>query len=346
MVQVAPSPRDVLWQDGSASLYRFRRPSSVRPAAASPVLVVPSMINKWYVVDLRSGASLVEALVAGGLDVYCLDWGAARDEDRYLTWDDVLARLGRAVRFTERHAGARQVGLLGYCMGSTLAGIWAALEPSHVAAFVNLAGPFDFSHGGFLRTMVDPQWFDARAIADAGNVSPNQMQSGFVGLRPTAQIAKWVGFLDRMHEPASRDAFDALEAWAGDNIAFPASAYATYIEDLYQKNALLRGDHHVAGKRVDLANIRCPVLTVAADRDTICPLPAARALNEACGSADKELIVVPGGHVGAVVGSRAPKVLYPAMREWLRARLSTSKTGGTSTAPPGQGKQQEEQPCN
>ena len=69
MVQVAPSPRDVLWHDGSASLYRFRRPSSVRPAAASPVLVVPSMINKWYVVDLRSGASLVEALVAGGLDV-------------------------------------------------------------------------------------------------------------------------------------------------------------------------------------------------------------------------------------------------------------------------------------
>ena len=64
MVQVAPSPRDVLWHDGSASLYRFRRPSSVRPAAASPVLVVPSMINKWYVVDLRSGASLVEALVA------------------------------------------------------------------------------------------------------------------------------------------------------------------------------------------------------------------------------------------------------------------------------------------
>ena len=322
MAQVAPTPRDVLWRDGCAALYRFRRPEGVRPAAAMPVLVVPSMINKWYVVDLRAGASLVEALAAGGLDVYCLDWGTARDEDRYLTWDDVIARLGRAVRFVERVACAPQVGLLGYCMGATLAGIYAALEPKHVAALLSLAGPFDFAHAGFLRTMVDPKWFDVHAIADAGNVAPIQMQSGFVALRPTSQLARWVAYLDRGHEPKARDAFDALEQWAGDNIPFPAAAYATYIEELYQKNLLVRGEHRVAGRRVDLAGIRCPVLTVAADRDTICPLPAARALNDACGSADKELLVVPGGHVGAVVGSKAPKVLYPAMRAWLTARLA------------------------
>ena len=329
MVQIAPTPRDVLWRDGSASLYRFRRPTNVKPAGALPVLIVPSMINRWYVVDLRAGASLVEALVGGGLDVYCLDWGIAQDEDRYLSWDDVLARLGRAVRFTKRHAGVGRVGLLGYCMGATLAGIWTALEPDHVAALINLAGPFDFAHGGLLRTMVDPKWFDAMAIAEAGNVGPSQMQSGFVALRPTAQIAKWIGFLDRMHEPASRDSFDALEAWAGDNIPFPANAYATYIEELYQKNTLVKGEHRVRGKRVDLANIRCPVLTVAAERDTICPLPAARALHETCGSADKEIVVVPGGHVGAVVGSRAPKILYPAMRDWLRARLATTEARQT-----------------
>jgi polyhydroxyalkanoate synthase len=325
MADIAPTPRDVLWRDGTASLYRFRRPSTVKPAGALPVLIVPSMINKWYVVDLRAGASLVEALVAGGLDVYCLDWGTAEDEDRYLSWDDVLARLGRAARFTERHAGATRVGLLGYCMGATLAGIFTALEPKHVAALINLAGPFDFSHGGLLRTMVDPKWFDATAIAQAGNVGPQQMQSGFVALRPSAQMAKWIGFLDRMHEPASRVSFDALEQWAGDNIPFPAAAYETYIQELYQKNNLVKGEHHVRGKRVDLASIQCPVLTVAAERDTICPLPAARALNENCGSSDKEMVVVPGGHVGAVVGSRAPKVLYPAMRDWLRARLATTE---------------------
>ncbi|HEY8089777.1 MAG TPA: alpha/beta fold hydrolase [Polyangiaceae bacterium] len=322
MADVAPTPRDVLWRDGCAQLYRFRRPESVRPAAAMPVLVVPSMINRWYVVDLRAGASLVGGLLVGGLDVHCLDWGIARDEDRYLTWDDVVARLARAVRFVKRATGAPRVGLVGYCMGATLAGIYAALHPDDVGAFVNLAGPFDFSQGGLLRTMVDPRWFDAHSVAEAGNVSASQMQSGFVALRPSSQLAKWVGFLDRAHDAHSREAFDALETWAGDNIPFPGAAYDTYITDLYQKNALVRGEHRVGGRRVDLANIRCPVLTVAADRDTICPLPAARALHESCGSADKELFVVPGGHVGAVVGSRAPKVLYPAMRDWLKARLA------------------------
>jgi len=338
MASVAPTPRDVVLRDGSAALYRFRRPTAppaadakgpaapgvLRAAATLPVLVVPSMINRWYVVDLRAGASLVAALLAGGLDVFCLDWGTAQDEDRYLAWDDVLARLARAVRFVERIAGAPRVGLLGYCMGATLAGIHAALEPGHVAALVNLAGPFDFAHGGLLRTMVDAAWFDARAVAEAGNVAPLQMQGGFVAMRPTMQMAKWLAWLDRAHDPKAREAFDALEEWAGDNIPFPGAAYATYIEELYQKNALVRGEHHVAGRRVDLARIQCPVLTVAAERDTICPLPAARALNEACGSADKELMVVPGGHVGAVVGSRAPQVLYPAMRDWLSSRLSTT----------------------
>jgi polyhydroxyalkanoate synthase len=323
MAHVAPTPRDALWRDGCATLYRFRRPSGAKAASGLPVLVVPSMINKWYVVDLRAGASLVEALLAGGLDVHCLDWGTAQDEDRYLAWDDVVARLGRAVRTVKRVTGAPQVGLLGYCMGATLAGIYTALEQANVAAFVNLAGPFDFAHGGLLRTMVDAKWFDAGAVAEAGNVAPLQMQSGFLALRPSSQIAKWVGFFDRVHEPKAREAFDALEQWAGDNIPFPGAAYGTYIADLYQKNALVRGEHHVAGRRVDLASIRCPVLTVAAERDTICPLPAARALNEACGSADKELVVVPGGHVGAVVGSRAPKVLYPAMRDWLKVRLAS-----------------------
>ncbi|HEX3343050.1 MAG TPA: alpha/beta fold hydrolase, partial [Polyangiaceae bacterium] len=246
MAHVAPTPRDVLWRDGCAALYRFRRPEGVRAVSATPVLVVPSMINRWYVVDLRAGASLVGALVAGGLDVHCLDWGTARDEDRYLTWDDVLARLGRAVRFVARTAGTPQVALLGYCMGATLAGIYTALEPQRVAALLNLAGPFDFAEGGFLRTMVDPAWFDARAVAEAGNVSALQMQSGFVALRPTSQLAKWVALADRGHEASARDAFEALDQWAGDNIPFPAAAYATYIEELYQKNLLVRGEHRVA----------------------------------------------------------------------------------------------------
>lgn len=318
---LGPTPRDTVFRDGTAELYRFRRPDGAPPAPRRPLLLVPSMINRWYVLDLRRGSSFVEALVNAGHDVYCLDWGVPRDEDRYLTWDDVLDRLHRVARFVRRSNDVESVGILGYCMGATLSAIHSALHPETVAALVNLAGPIDFGHAGILGEMVRPEHFDAEAVATAGNVRPTQMQSGFTAMRPTLGLSKLVGLFDRMGDPKAREGFYAMETWGNDNVPFPAAAYATYITELYQKNALVKGEHRVRGKRVDLGAIRCPVLTIGSERDTICPLPAARALNDRSGSADSTVLTVNGGHVGAVVGSRAGAELYPATAKWLRERL-------------------------
>jgi polyhydroxyalkanoate synthase len=332
---VAPTPKDPILEDGPATLYRFRRPTSDRfrgpgsAEAALPLLIVPSLINRWYVVDLRPGASLAAGLVDAGLDTWCLDWGIPRDEDRHLTWDEVLDRLSRMARRVRRETGASRIGVLGYCMGGTLSAIHTALQPETVAALVNLAGPIRFDEGGTLRHMVDRRWFDADAVADAGNVRPEQMQAGFVMLRPTAQLGKWVTLLDRAHDPEARAAFGALEAWAEDNIPFPAEAYRRYIRDLYQDDQLVRGEHRIRGARVDLSRIRCPLLTVAAERDTICPPAAATALDGLVGSDDTERLLVPGGHVGMVVGRRAKDRLYPQMAAWLRARLGSTTNAAT-----------------
>ena len=320
-MQLAPTPKDTLHRDGTLALYRFRRHDDVPAEAGLPLLLVPSMINRWYVLDLRRGASMADALTRAGLDTFCLDWGTPEDEDRYLEWADVLDRLGRAVRAVRRATGAPRVGILGYCMGGTLASIWSALHPDQVAALVNLAGPIDFSKAGFLGEMVDARFFDAEAVASAGNMSAHQMQAGFTALRPTTQIAKWVGLLNHGLDPAARESFEALEAWSGDNIPFPGAAYATYIGELYQQNLLIQGKHRVRGERADLSRIRCPVLTVVADRDAICPPASASALTEAVSSTDKQVLTVAGGHVGAVVGGKAPKVLYPALASWFKERL-------------------------
>ena len=105
-MQLAPTPRDELLHDGSATLLRFRRQER-GGSPGVPVLLVPSLINRWYVLDLRRQASLVEALVAAGLDVFCVDWGVPRDEDRHLTWDDVLRRLARMARAVKRATSSK-----------------------------------------------------------------------------------------------------------------------------------------------------------------------------------------------------------------------------------------------
>jgi polyhydroxyalkanoate synthase len=313
-----PTPRDTIARDGTAALYRFVGTS---PKRGTPLLLVPSLINKWYVLDLRPGASLVEALVGAGLDVWCLDWGVPEDEDRYLTWTDVVDRLARMTRRVRRETGAPTIAILGYCMGGTLSAIHAALHPGTTAALVDLAGPIDFAEGGALRRMVDRAWFDADAIADAGNVSAAQMQAGFVALRPTLDIAKWMSMPDLIGDPDGQVAFGALEAWAADNIAFPGEAYRTYIGELYQDNRLVAGTHRIAGRAVDLAAITCPTLVIVADRDAICPPTAATALVDRVGATDTAVIRVPGGHVGAVVGRRASQTMYPSLIDWLTPRL-------------------------
>jgi polyhydroxyalkanoate synthase len=316
-----PTARDTLFSEGTAELYRFR-PTRDRAEAGPPVLLVPSLINRWYVLDLLPGSSLASALVDAGLDVYCLNWGVPRDEDRFLDWDTLVARLSRMIRRVRRASGRDRIGMLGYCMGGTLAAIQTALEPEPIAALGNLAGPVDFSEAGDLAHMTDARWFDPAAIAEAGNVAPWQMQSGFVALRPTAQLSKWIGFFDRLTDPQRLEAFLALEEWASANIPFPAAAYVKYIADLYQKNALVQGQHHVSGRCVDLANITCPVLTVVTERDIICPPAAATGLNRNARSKDASVLTIPGGHVGAVVGASAKNLLYPKLAEWFLGRLS------------------------
>lgn len=328
--RVAPTGKDTIFTEGHGSLYRFHRPDgSARDASGSsassnhaPVLLVPSLINRWYVMDLREGASFAAALTGTKASpapwtTYLWDWGVAEDEDRYVSWDDVLATLERAVARVLRDSGARKVVLAGYCMGATLASIHAALHPSQVAAFVNLLGPIDFAHAGRLGTMVDRRWFDPFAMTAAGNLSAAQMQAGFLALAPTTPVSKWVSLFDRIWDPEARKAWVALETWSNDNVAFPAGAYATYIRELYQENRLVHGAHWARGRRVDLARVTCPLLTVVAQRDAICPARAALGLADVARSEVKDVISVPGGHVGAMVGRRAATELYPKVVDWL-----------------------------
>jgi poly[(R)-3-hydroxyalkanoate] polymerase subunit PhaC len=207
-------------------------------------------------------------------------------------------------------------------MGGTLTTIYVAQHAADFSALITLATPIDFQRGGQLRCMVEPDWFDPDAIADAGNVVPMQMQAGFVALRPTVDLGKIVAMPDLVTDARARDAFFALDEWASDNIPFPAEAYRRYIRELYQQNQLVEGTHRVAGKPVSLGAIKCPTLVITASRDQICPPIAATALLDHVGTNDKQVLEVPGGHVGAVVGSKAAQQMYPGVIKWLQPRLA------------------------
>ncbi|MCC7539602.1 MAG: alpha/beta fold hydrolase, partial [Deltaproteobacteria bacterium] len=323
---VGATPHDVVHAEGKWRLLRYRPPTTASGAAVaqatrSPLLLVPSLINRHYVLDLQPGKSFAEWLVAHGHDVFVIDWGTPGDEDRYVTFDDVADRaLGRAIRRACAVAGSERAHLLGYCLGGTLVVAHAAVRPERVASIVALAAPIGFADDGLLSAWTRSPTFDVGAMVDAlGNAPTWLMQPAFHLLRPTLSLSKGVHLLDRAWDDAYLDGFLALERWGNDNVAFPGEAYRTYVEQLYRGDGLLRGTFSLGGRPVRLEQITCPTLAVTFEHDNIVPWRSAAVLLDRISSAEREHIHMPGGHVGAVVSRKASETLWPQLSAWWAA---------------------------
>jgi polyhydroxyalkanoate synthase subunit PhaC len=311
---VGSTPADVVWSENKWRLLRYRALGDAK-ARATPVLLVPSLINRHYVLDLLPGKSFAEWMVRRGHDVFVIDWGTPTDEDRFVTFDEVTDRyLGRALRKTCAAAGSERAHLLGYCLGGTLATIHAAARPEHVASLTALAAPISFHDDGLLSRWTRTQSFDLETLVDAtGNVPWQLMQSAFHLLRPTNNLAKMVSVLDRAWDDEFLDGFLAIETWGSDNVSFPGACYARYVAELYRKNALVEGEFSLSGDRVRLEDIEAPLLCITFEHDHIVPHQSASVLLEKVSSRDKHHIHLPGGHVGAVVSKKAASGLWPAI---------------------------------
>jgi len=316
---VGQTPHTVAWSENKWRLLRFT--PAVR-RFATPVVMVPSLINRWYVLDLGPTRSFIEWLVAQGHEVYCIDWGTPGAEDRFLTWDDIAGRyIGRAVRVAARASGVATVHVFGYCLGGTLATSYVAAFPEHTKSLLALAAPIDFARAGIMAQWTRTPTFEVRALITAfGNVPHQLMQASFNMLRPTLKAAKAVTVLDRAWDDEFLDGFLATEHWGSDNVSFPGECYVRYIEDLYRKNQLVTGEFTVLGRPARLSNITCPVLAIAFSDDNIVPVPSAQPLIDLVGGRDKQILVARGGHVGAVVSRKASQKLWPAMSTFWAQR--------------------------
>ena len=319
---VGLAPADVVHHENKWRLLHYRRPEGVEKRFETPVLLVPSLINRHYVMDLLPGKSMAADLVAMGHDVYCIDWGTPGPEDRFVTFDEVCDRyLGRAVRHVARTTPRNQTHILGYCLGGTLATIYAAARPEHVASLLLLAAPVAFSDDGPLAKWTQSKHFDPAAVVAAfGNVPWQLMQGAFHLLRPTLTLAKTVGLVDRATNDEFLDGFLALETWGNDNVSFPGECFKRYIQELYREDALVKGNFRLSGIPARLENITCPVTSIVFEHDNIVPWQSASVLIDRVTSTDKTLMKLPGGHVGAVVSKAAQKKLWPQMSAFWAAR--------------------------
>jgi polyhydroxyalkanoate synthase subunit PhaC len=317
------TPKATVWSKNKAKLYRYE-PEKPKKYPV-PILIVYALINRPYVLDLIPGNSLIEYLVNEGFDVYMLDWGIPGDEDKDMSFEDyVLDYLPRAAKKVMRISGADEFTLFGYCMGGTMSAMYASLFPERLKNLVLLTTPTDFSRKdiGLYNLFTNEKYLNPELLADAfGNIPGEMIDNGNRMLKPiTNYVGTYVSMWERIFDDKPMETWLAMNKWVNDGPPFPGAAFKQWIHEFYQQNKLVKGEIQLRGRRVDLSNIRVPLLNIAGTRDHICALPQAEATMNLVSSQDKEFFALEAGHVGLMTGRGAKKGLWPKVVDWLSTR--------------------------
>jgi len=326
---VGTTPRDVVLEQRSFKLLRYRRAT---PAThAEPVLFCYALVNRSYILDLQPDKSVVAQYLKRGFDVYMIDWGIPSIADRDLSLEDYVCRFIRdAADHILREHARKDLHMLGYCMGGTLAASYAALHPDQVKTLTLLATPIAFGGGGSLLNLwASPRTFDVDAFIDThGNCPGWFLQASFLWLKPIQSfIEKTTALYETMDEPRAISSYFAMERWINDNVPVAGETFREFVKKLYQNDELVRGSFHVGGRHVDLAKIVCPLLLLTAKNDHLVPPSSTEGIRRRVGSSDITSLTIAAGHVGLVVGGKAQATIWPEATRWLVERSKTNNEG-------------------
>lgn len=308
----------IVWRDGTTRLLDYgTRGRKARLA----VLVIPSLVNRAYVLDLTARTSLMRHLASQGLRPFLVDWDAPGPLEKTFGLDEYIAgRLSGALDAAMAAQGG-PVAVLGYCMGGDLALALALRRPHDVLGLACLATPWDFQADGPLTAPLDPAMAaNLRATFEAMPECPiDLLQAMFASLDPFLVNRKYRAFATTAEgrNDGNDELFVAIEDWVNDGVPLAAKVASQCLVEWYGENAPALGRWYVAGQAVDPRGLRCPALVIVPARDRIVTPASAMALATAIPHA--QCLSVPSGHVAMIVGDQAPRLTWQPLVAWLNA---------------------------
>jgi polyhydroxyalkanoate synthase len=306
-----------VWSEGTTRLLDYGGPGGSPGARAGrPLLVVPSLINRAYILDLAPERSLLRHL-SRRFHPFLVDWGRPGARERGLDLTGYIAgRLVAALARVEAATGQAPI-VVGYCMGGLLAAALAVLRPASVAGLVLLATPWDFhaDRPELARALARGAELWLPLVERLGELPVDLLQALFFGLDPFLAARKFSAFAGLAPEDPRTTEFVALEDWLNDGVPLAAPVARECIAGWYGDNTPGRGVWQVAGTTIAPAAIRAPTLAVLPAQDRIVPPPSAEALAVAIPGAAR--LTPPLGHIGMVVSQRAPELMWAPLVEWL-----------------------------
>ncbi|MEH6546247.1 MAG: alpha/beta fold hydrolase, partial [Sneathiella sp.] len=305
----------VLWQSGTTRLL------DCHPGAeetAPTLFIVPSLVNRAYILDLMPGRSLVAHLAEQGIRPLLLDWDGPGDTEKDFTLADyILRRICPALDAAREMFPASDLHLVGYCMGGTLAIAAAEQRQDILKSFIALASPWDF-HADLddnAKTLLGQKDLWSNVLNGFGELPVDLLQTLFTSLDPNLGLRKFSMFskMDMMSARATE--FVALEDWLNDGIPLVKAVAAECFDAWYGENAPKQLHWKIDGQVVSPGNVRLPALIAAPKTDKIVPRLSALGLADMLPNA--KVVTPPSGHIGMITSRQAKAGLWQDLSHWI-----------------------------
>ncbi|SDU07020.1 alpha/beta hydrolase [Stappia sp. ES.058] len=269
-----------------------------------PLMIVPPWINKFYILDLNPEKSFIQWAVNQGHTVFVISWinpdehQAKKSFEHYMR-EGILETLDVIKRATRQE----EVNAIGYCVGGTLLGVtlayMAAVEDTRIASATFFTTQVDFTHAGDLQVFVDEEQIEAleKRMGEKGYLDGSKMASAFNLLRSNDLI--WPYVVNNYLKGKEPFPFDLLY-WNSDSTRMPAANHSFYLRSCYLENRLSRGTMEIAGKRLDLGDVKIPIYNLATREDHIAPAESVFLGSQFFGG-PVDFVLSGSGHIAGVV---------------------------------------------
>ena len=301
---IACTPGQVVYKNELLELIYYT--PTTKQIYDTPLLIIPPWINKYYILDLSPKNSFIKWMVSQGVPVFLISWVNPKENFKNIGMGDYMkSGVLNTINFILEKFKKKELNLLAYCVGGTLAAMLLAYLAKHkkehiIGTTTFFATLIDFSESGDLSIFIDEDQLDKleKYTASKGYFDGDIMNLTFSFLKANDMI--WFFIINNYLMGKAPLPFDLLY-WNADSTRFPAKMHSFYLRNMYLENNLIKPNKIIMDKTpLDLSKIKTPFHFVAAYKDHITPwksiYKATNVLNCPC-----EFTLAGSGHVAGII---------------------------------------------
>ena len=306
---IATTPGKVVFRNRLIELIQYT--PTTENVHATPIVVFPPWINKFYIMDLKEKNSLIKHVVDSGYTLFVVSWINPDDSYADVGMDEYVEEgFLTAIETVKEITGEKQVNAVGYCIAGTTLSLTLGLLNKRKDKSVKSATFFttmtDFSDQGEFTPFLDDDF--------VAGIEREANAKGFLDKFYMARTFSYLRANDLVYAPAIKSymmgeappAFDLLY-WNGDGTNLPGKMVVQYLRELCQGNNLAGEGFEILGEKVSLKDVKVPLCAIACETDHIAAWKASFSGVSQMGSKDKSFILSESGHIAGIINPPSKK---------------------------------------